>query len=197
MMPPLVQGYLMARDRFPQMEFLKRNVTGRLAEFLGSLSSASVENDVSARVIGFKRVADRIYASLPAGSPEKAALDGFAAGVNVYIGELRTGKAKLGPGAELLGSLVSNPAAFTDWTPQDSLALGRYLSYSLSYSAEQEVALTKARAAAAAAFPSGNPRAGLFRDFWSFAPSRNVFTREGQSSGGRPAEAHREPDAAA
>lgn len=180
----LVQGYLMARDRFPQMEFLKRNVTGRLAEFLGSLSASSVENDVSARVIGFKRVADRIYASLPAGSPEKAALDGFAAGVNVYIGELRTGKARLSTGAELLGFLVSNPAAFTDWTPQDSVALGRYLSYSLSYSAEAEVALTKARGAAAAAFPSGNPRAGLFRDFWSFAPSRDVFTREGQSSGG-------------
>lgn len=180
----LVQGYLMARDRFPQMEFLKRNVTGRLAEFLGSLSSTSVENDVSARVIGFKRVADRIYASLPAGSPEKAALDGFAAGVNVYLGELRTGKAKLSSGAELLGFLLSNPAAFTDWTPQDSLALGRYLSYSLSYDAEQDVALTRARGAAAAAFPAGNPRAGLFRDFWSFAPSRDVFTREGQSSEG-------------
>ncbi len=180
----LVQGYLMARDRFPQMEFLKRNVTGRLAEIPGSQSSVSVENDVSARVIGFKRVADRIYASLPAGSQEKAALDGFAAGVNVYIGELRTGKARLGTGAELLGSLVSNPAVFTDWTPQDSLALGRYLSYSLSYSAEEEVALTKARAAAAAAFPSGNSRAGLFRDFWSFAPARDVFTREGPSSGG-------------
>lgn len=180
----LVQGYLMARDRFPQMEFLKRNVTGRLAEFLGSLSSSSVESDVSARVIGFKRVADRIYASLPAGAPEKAALDGFAAGVNVYLGELRTGKARLGTGAELLGFLVSNPAAFTDWTPQDSLAIGRYLSYSLSYSAEQDVALTRARAAAAAAFPAGNPRAGLFRDFWSFAPSREVFTREGQSSDG-------------
>jgi len=181
----LVQGYLMARDRFPQMEMLKRNVTGRLAEFLGTLSPTVVENDVSARVIGFKRVADRIYASLAPNSPEKAALDGFAAGVNVYLGELRTGKAKLPPGAELLGFLLAQPSAFTDWTPQDSLALGRFLSYSLSYAAEQEVALTKARAAAAAAFPAGNPRAGLFRDFWSFAPARDVFSREGLSMEGQ------------
>lgn len=181
----LVQGYLMARDRFPQMEILKRNVTGRLAEFIGPASPVALENDVAARVIGIKRVADRIYESLPPGSPERAVLDGFSAGVNVYLAELRAGKATLPPGAELLGLLLAQPSAFTDWTPQDSLALGRFLSYALSYSAEEEVALTRARAAAAAAFPAGNPRAGIFRDLWPFAPSRDVFSREGFSSPGQ------------
>lgn len=181
----LVQGYLMARDRFPQMEFLKRNVTGRLAELLGTSSASALEGDVAARVIGYKRIANRIYAALPANAPEKAVLDGFAAGVNVYISEVRSGTSKLPQGAEVLGSLLSNPAAFTDWTPQDSLAIGRFLSYSLSYSAEDEVALTQALAASAAAFPQGNPRAGSFRDLWSFAPAREVFTREGLSSEGR------------
>ncbi|MDY7231182.1 penicillin acylase family protein [Hyalangium rubrum] len=184
----LMQGYLMARDRFPQMEILKRNVTGRMAELLGTVSASALEGDVAARVIGYKRVADRIYASLPADAPEKAVLDGFAAGVNVYIAEVRSGTSKLPQGAELLESLVSNPAAFTDWTPQDSLAIGRYLSYALSYSAEADVALTQAMAASAAAFPQGNPRAGIFRDLWSFAPAREVFTREGLSSEGRSAE---------
>ena len=180
----LVQGYLMARDRFPQMEILKRNVTGRLAEFIGPASPVALENDVSARVIGFKRVADRIYASLPSGAPERAVLEGFAAGVNVYIAELRAGKAVLPPGAELLGLLLTQPSAFTQWTPEDSLAIGRYLSYTLSFSANQEVALTRARGAVAAAFPGSNPRAGTFRDFWPFAPSREVFSREGFSSPG-------------
>jgi penicillin amidase len=180
----LVQGYLMARDRFPQMEIVKRNVTGRLAEFIGPASPVALENDVTSRVIGFKRIADRIYASLPQGSPERAALEGFAAGVNVYIAELKAGKATLPPGAELLGLLMAQPSAFTDWTPQDSIAIGRFLSFALSYSAEGEVALTRARAAAAAAFPAGNPRAGIFRDFWPFAPSREVFSREGFSSPG-------------
>ncbi|WP_224241949.1 penicillin acylase family protein [Hyalangium gracile] len=177
----LVQGYLMAKDRFPQMEIIKRNVTGQLAEFIGTRSASALENDVAARVIGFKRVADRMYASLGAESQEKIALDGFAAGVNAYLAEVRSGTAKLSPGAELLGLLVSNPAAFKDWTPQDSLAIGRYLSHALSHSAEEEVGLTQARMAAAAAFPTGNPRAGIFRDFWSFAPAREVFTRDGLS----------------
>jgi penicillin amidase len=177
----LVQGYLMARDRFPQMEALKRNVTGTLAEFIGTLSSSALDTDISARVVGFKRVADRIYPTLGADSPEKAALDGFSEGVNAYLAEVRAGTAKLPPGAELLGLLVSHPTAFTDWTPQDSIAIGRYLSYTLSYGADREVALTQARAAAAAAFPTGNPRAGIFRDFWSFAPARDVFSKEGAS----------------
>jgi penicillin amidase len=187
----LVQGYLMARDRYPQMEIFKRNVTGTLAEFIGTLSPAALENDVAARVIGFKRLSEQIYASLPEGAPEKVAIDAFAKGVNLHIAELRSGSAKLPPGAELLGLLVSRPSAFTDWRPQDSIAIGRYLSHALSYSAESEVALTQARMAVAAKFPAGNPRAGLFRDFWSFAPAREVFTseglsqREGKASAGR------------
>ncbi|HYH95138.1 penicillin acylase family protein, partial [Hyalangium sp.] len=48
--------------------------------------------------------------------------------------------------------------------------------------AEAEVSLTRARAAVGAAFPAGDPRAGLFRDFWSFSPARDVFSREGLSS---------------
>ncbi|OJT20542.1 hypothetical protein BO221_31615 [Archangium sp. Cb G35] len=185
----LVQGYLMARDRYPQMEILKRNVTGQLAELIGTPSASALAGDVSARVIGFKRVADRIYPALSADSPAKIALDAFAAGVNVYIAEVRSGTSKLPPGAELLGPMVSNPAAFKDWTPQDSLAIGRYLSYSLSYSAEDDTGLTQARMAVAAAFPTGNPRAGLFRDFWAFAPARDVFTRDGLSLAGEGADA--------
>jgi len=176
----MVQGYLMARDRFPQMEMIRRNVTGRLAEFIGALSPAALEADLAARVIGFKRIADRIYEELPADDPAKVALDAFAAGVNVYIQEVRDGKEALPNGANLLTVLLlSKPDVFTDWTPQDSLAIGRFLSHALSYDAEEDVNLTAMAAAAAAAFPAGDPRAGIFRDFYSFAPARQVFTRDG------------------
>lgn len=176
----MVQGYLMARDRFPQMEMIRRSVTGRLAEFIGLLSPDALEGDVAARVIGFKRIADRIYAELPEGEPVKVALDAFAAGVNVHMQELRDGKATLPDGANLLDAfLLTRPEVFTDWTPQDSLAIGRYLSHSLSYDAEDEVRLTERAAKAAAAFPPGDPRAGIFHDFWTFRPARLVFTRDG------------------
>jgi penicillin amidase len=175
----LVQGYLMARDRYPQMEIIRRNVTGRLAEFIGPLSPAALESDVAARVIGFKRTADKIYASLKADDPVKIAMDAFAVGVNLHVKDLRDKTEKLPAGADLLELLLQQPEAFTDWTPEDSIAIGRYLSHALSYSASDDVAMTAAMAKVAEVFPAGDPREGLFRDFWSFAPARDVFTRDG------------------
>ncbi|AUX42304.1 uncharacterized protein SOCE26_037340 [Sorangium cellulosum] len=176
----MVQGYLMARDRFPQMEMLRRNVTGRLAEFLGALAPEALQADIAARTIGFKRIADRIYDELPAGDPTRVAVDAFAAGVSVYMQEVRDGKQALPDGADLLTALLlSKPQVFTDWTPQDSLAIGRFLSHTLSYDADYKVHLTTMAAVAAATFPAGDPRAGIFRDFYSFATARNVYSRDG------------------
>ncbi|WP_438020329.1 penicillin acylase family protein [Sorangium sp. So ce315] len=125
----MMQGYLMARDRFPQMEMLRRNVTGRLAEFIGALAPEALQADVAARAMGWKRVADRIDDELRADDPAKVALDAFAAGVNVYMQEVRDGEETLPDGADLLTVLLlSKPEVFTDWTPQDSLAIVRYLS---------------------------------------------------------------------
>jgi penicillin amidase len=175
----MVQGYLMAKDRFPQMEIVRRNVSGRLAEFLGTLSPAALEGDVAARVIGFKRTADRIYASLEPDDPAKVAIDAFSEGVNVHLRAVRDGTEPLPAGSGVLSFLLDRPEVFTDWTPEDSIAIGRYLSHALSYSGDDEVNLTAAMSAAATAFPAGDPREGIFRDLWSFAPAQEVFTREG------------------
>lgn len=176
----MVQGYLMARDRFPQMEMFRRQVVGRLAEFIGLLSPAALEADVAARVMGHGRIAEQIWAELTPEDPLRVALEAFAAGVNVHIQELRDGTAKLPAGADLLELfLLPNAEAFTDWRPQDSLAIGRYLSAALSYQGDTDVLMTAAAAAVAQAFPAGDPRAGAFRDFWSMAPAQAVFSRDG------------------
>src|SRR5262249_42104256 len=47
-----VEGYLMARDRFPQMEFIRRGVLGRLSEFAGSIVPSLLDRDKSAPVAG-------------------------------------------------------------------------------------------------------------------------------------------------
>lgn len=175
----MVQGYLMAKDRYPQMEMIRRNVTGQIAEFVGPLSPGAVNDDIASRVIGFKRIADRIYDALPEGDDTKIALDAFAAGINIYVQGLRDKTEKLPPGAELVQLLVDQPQVFVDWTPQDSLAIGRYLSHALSYDAGDDISMTEALNLVASKFPAGDKRAGLFRDFWSFAPARDVFTRDG------------------
>src|SRR5690606_8463560 len=61
----MVQGYLMARDRFVQMEFIRRGVTGRLAEVLGGVSPDLVADDRDSRFLRFGRTGREIYESLP------------------------------------------------------------------------------------------------------------------------------------
>jgi penicillin amidase len=176
-----VQGYLMARDRMAQMEMLRRATQGRLAEVLGSSLPSTVEDDIAARVLGLHRQAQAMYDDLDAGSEEKRLLDAFAGGVTARITEIRNGEASLpGPVPMLL-----TRAALTDWTGVDSLTLARYQSYSLSFSANEEIDATLAAQTIAAIFPAGHTdpvlasRAGLFLDFWPLAPAVEATTVEG------------------
>lgn len=177
----MVQGYLMARDRMAQMEFLRRAVEGRLSEVAYSAYPGLLDMDTGARFTGFGRLGAAIYASLDAGDDIKAMLDAFSAGVNAYLAELRAGTASL-PGG--VGSLIHKDH-LTDWSGADTLAISRYMSYDLSRSLETELDMSEARSAIAQAFPaaSADParaaRAGLFADFWPFAPGEPVFTRDG------------------
>lgn len=177
----LAQGYVMARDRFPAMELVRRQVTGRIAEFASDLDPSSVDGDILARWVGHKRNAEAIYASLDPDGDEKMALEAFAAGVNLRIAEIRTGIVdgtyRVPVGAELFNLIALNDAIFTDWTATDTLAIGRYLSHSLSDSASDEIALTAARAAVRETFPSDSSnaalaaRAGAFQDLWMSRPA--------------------------
>ena len=81
----LAEGYLMARDRFAQMEFIRRSVTGRLAEVAGGLSPGLIDDDREQRFLGFRRVGQAIYDGLPATDPARLAAEAFVAGINQYI----------------------------------------------------------------------------------------------------------------
>ncbi len=175
------QGYLMARDRMGQMEFLRRGVTGRLAEVAGSLDPSLVQGDVSIRVLGIKRQAEAIWASLADDPDMRAGLEAFSGGVTAYIDELRAGTSRL-PG--ILPELL--PAAIlTDWTPVDTLALARYQTYNLSFSGWEEINRSLAQAASAQAFPPDDPdprlaaRAGLYLDLWPLAPAEEALSLPG------------------
>ncbi len=73
-------GYLHARDRLFQMDFLRRLAAGRLAEIMGFLG---VEEDIRHRVLGFNRVAPEIFKQLP--QDQKEILLAFSEGVNAFI----------------------------------------------------------------------------------------------------------------
>ncbi|MBW2495618.1 MAG: penicillin acylase family protein, partial [Deltaproteobacteria bacterium] len=75
-----VQGYIHARDRFFQMDLTRRQVSGDLAEVLGS---GVLGSDVQNRTIGLRRAAVRSFDVLTA--REKALQQAYVDGVNVYL----------------------------------------------------------------------------------------------------------------
>jgi penicillin amidase len=76
----VAQGYVTAQDRLWQMDALRRNADGTLAEILGP---SLVKHDRAQRVLQFRPTAHRIYVSLPAA--DRARLDEYARGVNLFI----------------------------------------------------------------------------------------------------------------
>jgi penicillin amidase len=73
-------GWLHARDRMFQMELMRRNASGRLAELIGP---AALRLDRMNRVLGLPRRAEADFAALPAET--RAMLEAYAAGVNGWI----------------------------------------------------------------------------------------------------------------
>ncbi len=148
-------GYVQAGDRLFQMDVLRRQGSGTLAELTGVASLAS---DVEARTIGLRRAAAR---SLPALSESsRAALQAFADGVNAFVT-----KHGLPLEYQLLGV-----ATFEPWTPLDSVLIGRLAAFLLSF--DLDIAPTQAlvryqQTGAAAGFDGA---ALFFADLWRSAP---------------------------
>lgn len=137
------QGYIMAHDRLPQMDILRRFGAGTLGELFGALDPSVIDTDLEMRVHRMKPLAEETWAMLQASSDPTdkeivQLLQRFADGVNAYATDLQANKYDLDPAL-----LVSfDPARFVAWSPVDSLVLGRFQAFSLSWSTPFEVDLT-------------------------------------------------------
>jgi penicillin amidase len=182
----MAQGYLMAVDRFGQMEFVRRLVLGRLAEVAGpDLLARDIEN----RHAGYARLGRAIYESFSPGDESRLFAEAFVEGINAYIDRVMRGEVDpVVRGAETLGLIVTSPF-FGHWDPADIFAMARFQAANLSYDAEPEVRRSYLLAAVRAAFPadSADPRraarAGFFSDMFGEWPARAVFTRDGFNDG--------------
>lgn len=76
------QGYITARDRLWQMEFLTHFAAGRLAEIVGE---QALELDRFRRRIGLAYAAEQAMAAHTADAEMNQIVDAYAAGVNAYI----------------------------------------------------------------------------------------------------------------
>jgi len=132
-----VLGYLHARDRFFQMDLLRRQAGGTAAELLGP---GALEADIRARTLGLRRAA---AASLAVHEPAVTALlEAYARGVNAWLGD---GRNPLPPEYR---RLELSRAAVPQWSPTDSLTVAKALAFQLSFDAELDIALTLGLAAA-------------------------------------------------
>jgi acyl-homoserine lactone acylase PvdQ len=143
-------GYAHAQDRLWQMEFQRRLASGRTSEFLGP---DGLKFDRLFRAVGLRRVAE---APGKLGARDRAALEAYAAGVNVYLASL--------PSQQLppeFGLLAVRPEP---WTPVDVLAFGRLL--------RGATARTGTRSCCAAAEQTGIGADGRGSNAWHRAASQ-------------------------
>ncbi len=182
----LLLGYLHARDRFFQMDTLRRTFSGTLAELVGSSALAS---DVQFRTFGLRRAAEESLAGYEAAGLDDtlAMLDAYAAGVNAY---LRT--QPLPP--EYAGLELTQAAP---WTPLDSAVMMKGLAFGLSFDLlELDFTVKAAVYTVAGAVAGFDGMALLFDDLERSAPTDpTVSIPQAKSAAAAPRRAWRAPDA--
>src|SRR4051812_32105210 len=114
-------GWVHAQDRFFQMDAARRRASGTLAELLGP---DALGGDVESRNLGVRRAAERSLSRLS--RPVQKALEAYSAGVNAYRAEH-----PLPPEYAAL-----EVATVAPWTPLDSVAIAKAISFSLSFDSD-------------------------------------------------------------
>ena len=123
------QGYVHAQDRLWQMEFNRRIGSGTLSAAVGD---ATLDDDRFLRTIGLRRAAERDWALVD--DDTRVIMEAYAQGVNAYI---ETHRGRLPLEFTLVGV---DPAP---WTPIDTLAWGKVMSFDLG--GNYDVELLRAR----------------------------------------------------
>ncbi|MDJ0387098.1 penicillin acylase family protein [Roseomonas sp. E05] len=117
-------GWLHARDRLFQMELMRRNASGRLAELAGP---AALRLDRFHRTLGLRQRAEADFAALPAETRDL--LQAYANGVNAWI----DAKGRLAA-PEFLALGLPEP-----WRPADSLLWAKTMGLWLSSNWRTEI----------------------------------------------------------
>ena len=91
------QGYMMAQDRWLEMDFGRRQASGTLAEIVGDFSAAAIASDIRYRSHHLRATAEvglkKLQASTdPTNKKKNTTLKSFAAGVNAWQEGVRAGK---------------------------------------------------------------------------------------------------------
>jgi penicillin amidase len=185
------QGYIVARDRFVQMDLARHQANGTIAELAGALAPTTLDGDVAIRTHHLRKTAEDGLAILRASSDPRdqaivAAFASFAAGVNAYLDDVKAARRPE----------YSEFTAFDDfakaapWSELDSLALGQLQAFNLAFDAASEIAASLIDAKSAAIFDSATDpalalRKGLAADLQILAPYDPTYTIDGWTTASR------------
>ena len=109
-------GYLHGRERFFQMDMIRRQASGRLSEIVGP---DTVGMDTAMRLYGFEAIAVEVVGNLP--DRHRAWLEAYREGVNAALAELPVPPLEYG----LLGVQPDS------WETKDSILVLLYMTYML------------------------------------------------------------------
>src|ERR1041385_3914429 len=130
------QGVIHAQDRWWQMEFNRHTGQGRISELTGKNDTA-LRSDIFIRTAGWNRAAK---ADVDAAPPDTmAALNAYSDGVNAYIA------GKSGPDLAVEYSVLAIKGInipIEKWTPLDTIAWGKAMSWLLSGNLDNELERT-------------------------------------------------------
>jgi penicillin amidase len=115
------QGFITARDRLWQMDFLSRYTSGRLAAVVGP---QLLESDRLQRRLGIAWGAENFLKGIENDAHMRGILSAYCEGVNAYIGTLGPGDCPLE--YKLLDYVPGR------WTPRDVALLLKYMAWYLS-----------------------------------------------------------------
>jgi len=125
-----VLGYLQARDRMFQLDLFRHMARGELSQLIGLRDfgdKSSLDLDRLNRFLGFRRDAPRLHENIS--TEERAAVDAFVAGINVWIGEERLS----------LEHRLLDVDEIRPWTVDDSLAIYLMIMHGLGGNADREI----------------------------------------------------------
>jgi penicillin amidase len=176
------EGYVMAADRFMEMDLGRREGAGTLTEIVGGLDPAVLATDIGMRMHHLTATATTTWQQLQASTDPKdqtlvQAITLYADGINAWEADLAAGR----------GSLPSQVAglygtkSITPWSPIDSFVLSYLQAFELVYDSDTEITFTQILAAGTSIFDNAtNPdllaRKGIGKDFEILSPEDPTYT---------------------
>ena len=170
------EGYIMAADRFMEMDLGRREGAGTLTEIVGGLDAAVLATDIGMRMHHLTATATTTWQQLQASTDPKdktlvQAITLYADGVNAWEADLAAGKGSLP--MEVAG--LYGPKAITPWSPIDSFVLSYLQAFQLVFDSDTEITFTQILAAGKSIFDTSmNPdlaaRKGIGKDFEILTP---------------------------